>query len=170
MNLRFGITVSAVGLLGFLFVGCKMKDDPPENFKVPRLFMEGRIMNYGSITPTAMRLPKSGTVVEVIKEPLISEFEIVNAELVKVELGMALLLQLSDRGARSLYRASVTNNGNRIVVTINGNPIGFRRLDGPINNGNFYCFVEMRDEVLSDLVLDLKDSIFYLQNKAERPW
>ena len=127
-------------------------------------------MNYGSITPTAMRLPKSGTVVEVIKEPLISEFEIVNAELVKVELGMALLLQLSDRGARSLYRASVTNNGNRIVVTINGNPIGFRRLDGPINNGNFYCFVEMRDEVLSDLVLDLKDSIFYLQNKAERPW
>lgn len=170
MNLRFGITVGILSLLGVFFAGCKMQEEPPENFKVPRLFMEGRMMNYGSMTPTAMRMPKSGTVVEVFKEPLISEFEIVNAELVKVELGMALLLQLSDRGARSLYRASVTNNGSRMVVAINGNPIGFRRVDGPINDGNFYCFVEMSDQALSDLVLDLKDSIFYLQNKVERPW
>ncbi|NCG08599.1 MAG: hypothetical protein GWO81_03370 [Verrucomicrobia bacterium] len=136
---------------------------------MPRLYLEGRSMNYGAMTPSAMRMPKSGTVIEVIKEPLISEFEIVNAELVKVDIGMALLLQLTDRGARALYRASVANSGNRMVLTVNGNPIGFRRLDGAINDGNFYSFVELRNEVLSELVLELKDSIFYLQNKAERP-
>jgi hypothetical protein len=161
-----------VGVLSIgacFFSGCWKKEKPPENMKVPRLYLEGRIMSYGAMTPTALRMPKSGTMIEVIKEPLINEFEVVNAELVEVDLGMALLLQLSERGARALYRASVTENGNRIVLVINGNPIGFRRLDGPIADGNFYCFLEMRNEALGDLVLDLKDSIFYLQNKAERP-
>ena len=125
-------------------------------------------MNYGAITPARMVMPKSGTLIEVMKEPLVNEFEIVNAEMVKVELGMALLLQLSDRAARNLYRASVVNTGNRVVVTINGNPVGFRRLDGAIIDGNFYSFVEMNDTALGELVIDLKESLAYLQTQSER--
>jgi len=147
--------------------GCR-KEVAPENLKVPRLYLEGRAMNYGAITPARMVMPKSGTLIEVMKEPLVNEFEIVNAEMVKVELGMALLLQLSDRAARNLYRASVVNTGNRVVVTINGNPVGFRRLDGAIIDGNFYSFVEMNDTALAELVIDLKESLAYLQTQSER--
>lgn len=147
--------------------GCR-KETAPENLRAPRLYLEGRTMNYGAMTPARMVMPKSGTMIEVMKEPLVNEFEIVNAELVRVELGMALLLQLSDRGARSLYRASVTNTGNRIVLSINGNPVGFRRLDGAITDGNFYCFVEMKDAALEELVMDLKESLAYLRTQSER--
>ncbi len=150
-----------------ILCGCR-KEVAPENLKVPRLYLEGRTMNYGAITPARMVMPKSGTLIEVMKEPLVNEFEIVNAEMVKVELGMALLLQLSDRAARNLYRASVVNTGNRVVVTINGNPVGFRRLDGAIIDGNFYSFVEMNDTALGELVIDLKESLAYLQTQSER--
>ncbi len=150
-----------------ILCGCQ-KETAPENLRAPRLYLEGRSMNYGAMTPARMMMPKSGTMIEVMKEPLVNEFEIVNAELVKVELGMALLLQLSDRGARSLFRASVTNTGNRVVLSINGNPVGFRRLDGAITDGNFYCFVEMKDSALEELVVDLKESLAYLQTQSER--
>lgn len=157
----------ALGLPMLFLSGCR-KEVAPENLRVPRLYLEGRTMNYGAMTPARMVMPKSGTMIEVIKEPLLNEFEIVNAELVKVELGMALLLQLSDRGARSLYRASVVNAGNRVVVSINGNPVGFRRLDGAIMDGNFYCFVEMNNAALEELVIDIKESLAYVQTQSER--
>ncbi|MGB0290416.1 MAG: hypothetical protein ACPGH0_02610 [Opitutales bacterium] len=164
MRIKF-ILVLVLPLL--ILCGCR-KEVAPENLKVPRLYLEGRTMNYGAITPARMVMPKSGTLIEVMKEPLVNEFEIVNAEMVKVELGMALSLQLSDRAARNLYRASVVNTGNRVVVTINGNPVGFRRLDGAIIDGNFYSFVEMNDTALGELVIDLKESLAYLQIQSER--
>lgn len=164
MRIKF-ILVLVLPLL--ILCGCR-KEVAPENLKVPRLYLEGRTMNYGAITPARMVMPKSGTLIKVMKEPLVNEFEIVNAEMVKVELGMALSLQLSDRAARNLYRASVVNTGNRVVVTINGNPVGFRRLDGAIIDGNFYSFVEMNDTALGELVIDLKESLAYLQIQSER--
>jgi hypothetical protein len=86
-----------------------------------------------------------------------------NIELVEVDMGMALLLQLSERGARELYRGSVTNMGGRIVLTVNGNPIGARRIDGAIQDGNFYTFVEVDEAELGALVLDLRESLFELR-------
>lgn len=164
MRIKF-ILVLVLPLL--ILCGCR-KEVAPENLKVPRLYLEGRTMNYGAMSPARMVMPKSGTLIEVFKEPLVNEFGIVNAEMVKVELGMALLLQLSDRAARNLYRASVVNTGNRVVVTVNGNPVGFRRLDGAIIDGNFYSFVEMNDTALGELVVDLKESLAYLQTQSER--
>jgi hypothetical protein len=170
MKLKF-ITRTLVFLaVGLGLSGCLNKGGAPENLKVPRLYLEGRSMNYGSMTPQMFIMPQSGTQVEVMKEPFISEFEIVNVELVEVDLGMALLLQLTDRGARVLYRACVTNAGSQVLMTVNGMPLGLRRLDGTITDGNFYTFVEADDAILNELTLDLKESIMYLQTKAERPW
>ena len=149
-----------------LLVGCQSEfDKKPENLKVPRLMVEARGVTYGSLQTNTVVLPQSGTKVALQKEPIVNEFEILNAELVKVERGMALLLELSEKGARQLYRGTVTNMGGRIVLLINGNPVGAWRIDGAIQNGKYYTFVELPDESLGDLVLDLKDSLFYLQQK-----
>lgn len=147
-----------------LLVGCK-KDDEFENLRVPRLMVEARGVNYGSLTGTTATLPVSGTQIPLQSEPLASEFEIANVELVKVDMGMALLIQLTERGARDLYRSSVSNNGGRIVLTVNGNPIGARRLTGAIEDGNFYTFVEVDDEELGQLVLDIKETLNEIQKK-----
>ena len=53
--------------------------------------------------------------------------------------------------------------GSRIVFMVNGNAIGARRIDGAIQDGNFYTFVEIDDEELGQLVLNIKQTIVELQ-------
>lgn len=149
---------------------CQRKSSPPEDLRVPRLYVESRGMNYGAMTSMRLKLPQSGAEIEVNKEPFINEFEIINAEMVKVDLGKALLLQLTDAGARALYRKSVTNLGSRIVLTINNNPAGVRRLDGAIADGNYFTFVELDTKELEELVTALKLSLKYLQAESSQSW
>lgn len=144
-----------------LFVGCKK--DEVENLSVPRLMVEARGVNYGALTGDTVMLPVSGTTISIQGEAVVNEFDILNVEMVKVDMGLALLIQIGGQGARDLYRASVSNMGRRIVLTINGNAIGARRIDGAIQDGNFYTFVEIDDEELGQLVLDIKETIVELQ-------
>lgn len=150
-------------LLG-LSAGCK-KDSDLEDLRVPRLMIEARGVNYGNLTGTTLELPVSGTQISVQGEPLVNEFEIANVELVKVDMGMALLIQTTDMGARDLYRGSVTNMGGRVVLTVNNNPIGARRIDGAIEDGKLYTFVEVDDEELGQLVIDIKKTLIEIQKK-----
>lgn len=147
------------------FPGCRDKSGKLENPAVPRLLLEPRGVNYGSPSSgtRVLKLPTTGTEYVVSANPLINEFEILNADMVKVDLGVALMLRLSDRGARALYRASVTNIGSVVVLTINDNAVGARRLDGAISDGTFYTFVELPEDELGQLVLDIKETIIQLQ-------
>lgn len=153
----------AAFVLGLL-AGCK-KDADFTDLMVPRLMVEARGVNYGSLTGTMAVLPVSGTQIPLQKEPLVNEFEIANVEMVQVDMGRALLLQVTEKGARDLYRGSVTNNGGRVVLTVNGNPIGARRLDGAVQDGNFYTFVEVDDGELGQFVLDIKQTLAELQKE-----
>ena len=130
-----------------------------ENTCVPRLLLEQRGLNYGAMSAVTVKLQKSNTLVEVYSEPLIDEFEIKNVELVQVDKGFALLFILSDKGARDLYRASVTHMGSRVVLSINSNFICQRYIDGTINDGKFYTFVELPQDSLGQLVLDIKATL-----------
>lgn len=151
-------------ILALVFCGCRKDRLETENLRVPRLMVETRGVTYGNLGGQVVELPVSGTRIALQKEPLVSEFDIVNVELVKVDMGMALLVQTNETGARALYRGTVSNMGGRIVLTINNNPIGARRVDGAIQNGNFYTFVEVEDEELGQLVLDIKETIKEVQD------
>ena len=144
-----------------LLVACKK--EKLENLSVPRLMVETRGVNYGSSTGETVTLPVSRTTINIQGDPVVNEFDIQNVEMVKVDMGVALLVQTGGQGARDLYRASVSNMGSRIVFTVNGNAIGARRIDGAIQDGNFYTFVEVDDEELGQLVIDIKDTIVELQ-------
>ena len=147
-------------------LGCK-KEEEPEDMAVPRLHAETRSARYGSMTTRVMTLPVSGTQITVREEPLVNEFDIRNVEMVEVELGPALLLQVSEKAARALYRQSVGNRGRRIVLTVNANPVGARRVNQVIDDGNFYTFVEVPDEKLEELVLELRETVEYLRANRE---
>ena len=159
--------------LGFLFLslcafsGCFKNQSKVENLLVPRLMIESRSVNYGSVTGVDLRLPVSGSVIAVDKTPIVNEFDIYNVEVVKVDMGIALLIELSDSGARELYRRSVTNKGSRIVFVVNGNALGARRLDSAIEDGKLFTFVEVKDDAIGQLVLDLKASIAEIQTQYQ---
>jgi len=144
-----------------LLVACKK--EKLESLSVPRLMVETRGVNYGSSTGETVTLPVSRTTISIQGDPVVNEFDIQNVEMVKVDMGVALLVQTGGQGARDLYRASVSNMGSRIVFMVNGNAIGARRIDGAIQDGNFYTFVEVDDEELGQLVIDIKDTIVELQ-------
>ena len=153
---------SLILLVSFgLLVACKK--DKLENPSVPRLMVEARNSNYGATRGQTVTLPVSRTTVSIQGYPVVNEFDILNVEMVKVDMGVALLVQTGGQGARNLYRASVSNMGSRIVFMVNGNAIGARRMDGAIQDGNFYTFVEVDDEELGQLVLDIKKTIVKLQ-------
>jgi hypothetical protein len=151
------ILLTSLGLL----VACKK--EKLENLSVPRLMVETRSVNYGASTGETVLLPVSRTTINIQGDPVVNEFDIQNVEMVKVDMGVALLVQAGGQGARDLYRASVSNMGSRIVFMVNGNAIGARRIDGAIQDGNFYTFVEVDDEELGQLVLDIKETIVELQ-------
>lgn len=148
----------------FAFLGCRQEEDV-ENMRVPRLMLESRGVDYGNMTGSTLTLPVSGTVVRVLKDPVVNEFEIINVEMVKVDLGLAMLVETTDKGGRELYRKTVTNKGGRIVLTVNDNPIGARRIDRAISDAKFYTFVEVDDDELGQLVLDIKESLAYIHSK-----
>lgn len=132
---------------------------------IPRIMIESRGVEYGALRGRNLTLPVSRTEIFVDREPAISELDILNVELVRVEMGLALLIEMSDYGARALYRYSVTSKGNRLVFMINDQPIGARRIDTVMSDGKLYTFVEVKDEEMGQLVLDLKASIAALKKK-----
>jgi len=102
-----------------------------------------------------LALPVSGVVIRVAPKPVISEFDIVEAAVAEVDLGRCLALRLTGEAARDLYRMSVSQMGKRLVLLVNGRALGARVLDGAIEGGVLFVFVEVADEVLDELVLEI---------------
>jgi hypothetical protein len=160
---RIAVAVALLFLTSGCFKGIYGFKNKVENMQVPRLFIESRGMDYAGSSEVEFVLPVSGSIIKVESKPIVNEFNIVDAEMVRVDMGLALMLQLTDTGRRELYRRSVTNNGNRVVLTSNNKAIGARVLDGAITDGKFYTFVEIADDELGQFVIDLKASIAELK-------
>ncbi|MGC6606801.1 MAG: hypothetical protein ACON5O_08595 [Lentimonas sp.] len=158
----------ACGVL-FLMAGCS-KDEKleTENLRIPRLMLESAQDDFGSFTTKRVTLPMTQETITVAGEALVNEFEIINIELVKVDLGLALLIQVNESGGKKLYRASVDSLGDRVVFTINGSAVGARRFDGALSNGALYTFTELPDDELGELVLEVKETINQLQKQKSK--
>lgn len=155
------VAMAAVVMVGW--VGCSTS--APRDFTPTqaRLFLE----STDASAPT-VRLPKSGVMINVSSKAMITEGDIVNAEVVQVELGKCLLLQVTPAAARDLYRFTVVNQGRRLVLTLNGVALGARQIDGPFGEGTVIIFVEVTDEELSALVRNLKRTSVELQKEMAR--
>jgi hypothetical protein len=159
----FLLTVLLTPLL-WLTTGCRQHRTTIDDAAVPRLHLEAR-GGFGSERVTSVQMPVSGSTLGVVSEPLVNEFEILNVELVRVELGMALMFQLNEAGARKLYRASVSNRGSRVVLIVSGVPVGARALDTPIQDGVFFTFTELPEAAMEQLVLDMRNTLARIQSK-----
>ena len=69
---------------------------------IPRIMIETRGAQYGALRGQTLQLPISGTEIIVDREPAATELDILNVELVKVDMGLALLIETTTAGhARS---------------------------------------------------------------------
>ena len=119
---------------------------------VVRFFLETRPGEAGVL----LQLPVSGVGITVAAKPILVEYDVLNAEVARVELGNCLLLQFTPAAARDLYRLSVASMGRRLVLTLNDEPVGARRIEQAIGDGTILVFVERPDAELPGLVERIK--------------
>src|SRR3954466_15734457 len=144
MKLRLLFASAACGAVILIGAGCQSTKAPRDYTPVQaRFFLEAA---SGDGTPIA--LPQSEVRITVNSKPVLTEGDVVNAEVVQVDLGKCLFFQLTPTATRDFYRMTVTHQGRRLVLLINGAPIGARRIDGAITNGGIFVFVELPDSEL----------------------
>ena len=150
-------------LLALALAGCHSPAPTDYSPTHARLFLE----SADGLGPT-IKLPKSGVVISIGSKAVITEGDIVNAEVAQVDLGRCLLLQLSPSALRDLYRLTGSNQGKRLVLTLNDIPLGARKIDAPFSDGSLLIFVEMTDVQLEGLVRDLKRTSLEIQKDIKR--
>lgn len=116
----------------------------------------------------AVTLPQSGVRIAIAPKPVLVEYDVTNAEVAQVELGRCLLVQLSPAAARDLYRLSVASLGRRLVLSLNDEFLGARRIDGAMSDGAVLVFLEVPDEKLPEIVARLKTTSATVAAQASR--
>lgn len=158
--MRRGIIFVAALLL---FTGCQSR---PERVQAP---VAARFMLESDSGRTAkLVLPLSGVGIQVLAKPVISEFDVVNAELAQVDLGQCLMFQVSPAAGRDLYRLSASNQGRRLVLLLNDVPAGARVIDRPLEGGVIYVFCEIPDAELPALVERIKATSAEIMREAAK--
>jgi hypothetical protein len=147
-----------------LSAGCQHPRAPESPTAVARFLIEADADSAGVI----VTLPASGVQVRTGPKPVITEFDLTGVAEVQVDLGRCLLFQLTPAAARDLYRLSAQNLGRRLVLLINGQALGARVIDRPLEAGALFIFVEVPDDALQTMVEDLNRTTAWLQQEAAR--
>ena len=156
------ISFTACALLG----GCATAPEPAKDYAplVARFYLEAK-PNEASV---AVTLPQSGITIGVAPKPVVVEYDIANAEVAQVELGRCLFVQLNASASRDLYRLSVGAIGRRLVLALNDQFVGARRIEGAMDGGAILTFVEAPDAELPALVERLKRTSADLAEAARK--
>jgi len=78
------------------------------------------------------------------------------------------MLEVTPAASRDLYRLTGSNQGRRLVLTLNDVALGVRQIDRAIEGGALLLFVEMTDAELATLVFNLKRTSEELQKEFAR--
>jgi len=129
-----------------------------ENPHVPSIYLEAAGSVPGDEHPF-VTLPVSETKVRIFDQPLFDPMDIIRIELVRVERGLAVRYLLTPSASRRLIRSSVDNIGYRFVFFDNSSPIGARMIDGVIEDGILYTFLEVPEADLPELVAEMNRTL-----------
>jgi hypothetical protein len=103
-------------------------------------------------------LPRSGVRIRVSPKPVLSEYDVTNVAVAEVELGRCLAIGFTAAAGDALLRLSQAHDGRRLVLLIDGEPVGARVLDSSIEPGRLLIFVERTDAELTRLAARLQRS------------
>lgn len=153
-----------VGLGALPLAGCNTASKPRDQAPMAVRF---HLENAGG-DGVPFALPQSGVVLAVNQRPVLTEGDVANVELVQVDLGRCVMFQLTPAATRDFYRLSVTHQGRRLALLIDGVPAGARRIDGAIADGVVFMFLERPDEALPALVDNLRKNASAVQREIAR--
>ncbi|MEM9161057.1 MAG: hypothetical protein AAGB46_18560 [Verrucomicrobiota bacterium] len=155
-------------LLGAIFGLCacetteRIKD---YRVSVARFVLEADEGNeYASIA----EMPVSRVRIPVNGKAVLSEFDILDVQVAEVEFGKCLVFGLTQEAGRAFMRDSSLSRGKRLVLLLNGRPIGARRIQAPITDGRVYIFLETKDENLEEIARDIRGTSLDAQRRIKK--
>lgn len=113
-------------------------------------------------------LPVSGVQIAVNNRPAVTEFDFTAVELAQSDLGKFLVFHLTPEAGRDVYRLTGTNQGRRLVLFVNGLPIGARMIDRPFNTGTIAVFAAVPEDTLPELVKNLNATSVDIQKEIAK--
>lgn len=152
------------GLAALLLAGCGSAAKPRDYVPMAVRFHLETAGGEG----VPFTLPQSGVVLALNQKPVLTEGDVANVELVQVDLGRCVMFQLTPSAARDFYRLSVTHQGRRLALVLDGAAAGARRIDGAIADGVVFMFLERSDDSLPALVENLKKNAAAVQREIAR--
>ncbi len=157
------LSFSLVALLTLGLIGCRSTSI--ENPHVPSIFLEASNSVPGSENPFAT-LPISQTKLRIFGKPLFGPLDIIRIEMVRVDRGLAVRYLLTPSASRELMRTSGDNIGYSFIFFENDSPIGARKIDGMIDDGILYTFLEVPDEELPGRIDEMNRTLIeYRRNQ-----
>jgi hypothetical protein len=136
-----------------------------ETPSVARFYLEA---NPGAGGTTVV-LPVSGVRIVVEPTPVLIESDVAAAACARVDLGDCLALRFKAAASVDLLRLSTAARGRRLVLTIDGMPVGARRLDVALATGELLMFVELPPGDLPVLVRRLESGLATLTHPTPGP-
>lgn len=162
---RFSRLTLLVLLLAALFTaGCGSSSKKDYPVTVTRFLVEAT----GDEVGVNLRLPVSGVVVRAGPKAILTEYDIVSAQVVESDLGPAVMFQLTTQASRDMFRLTATNLGRRLVTTVNGLALGVTRLDRPLGDGVVISYLEVKPEALSELVENINKTSADMQKEVSK--
>lgn len=153
--------------LGLLAAGGCASKSKKKNYPVSvvRVFLEAsNNQDAGGVA----RLPNSGVVIQVEPKAYFTEYDIEGCEVTNNELGKSLAFKLTREAAMDLLKMSIPNQGKRLVLVMNGQPIGARRIDGALSQGYIVSYVELPEADLEDLAKNIARTSKDLREELEK--
>ncbi len=150
----------------FLVTGCSTVPKPKQTARLHlQAVDDGKRFNRPSMKIT---MPSTQTDYYINPNPIISEGDIANIELARVDLGLCIQIDVLGRASNALFQNTVGYQGLRLFLLVDGKPVAARVIDGPIQ-GTLYMFLDMDEDKVANFVWDLKESCAkYRKALAER--
>ncbi len=141
-------------LLALAVAGCQTRgrDYTPH---LTRLYLE-ESSHFPASRTLDVILPVSGSHITVQAKPVYYEGDIANVAQIETEFGPAVVLLFRPRAASDFYRTTISNQGKRLVVTINGVPLGAYYIDGPVSDGRMLFYLEVPDDDLPEIIRSIQ--------------
>lgn len=140
-------------LCSLTLFGCNTNKKPsiPVEFYLEVDLPTEETMNY---TPKQMLSRIGG-------QPILVGTDFVSVDLARVDAGLCLYFQVTPQASFRLYNISAQSLGKRMVVFINGEPVGIRWITEIIQNGRLFTFVqEVPNEELPALTISLQEALY----------
>ena len=157
---------AALLLLGFALAGCESGTREASAPVRARFYLEAAEASTREVT-----LPQSGVHISIQPKAVLTEFDVIRVELAGIEMVQCLKFHLTPAATRDLSRLAEVSQGRRLVLIVDGLPLGAQRIDQPpargaVHPGVLQIFAEMPDSALPALVASLNKTSAALQSAA----